>query len=240
MLHKTRGIFLQKINYSETSLIVKVYTEKFGVQSFLLKGARRKKSPLPANILQHLALLELEMYYKENANLQKIKELSLARQFKEIPYNIRKSTIAMFVNELLQKSIREQESNPPLFGFLEQSIVFLDETSEKVVNFHLLFLLKLSRFLGFYPHNNYSEKNIFFDMMEGAYYPSLNHAYMMDEEQSRNLSFLLECSFEKMNEFHLPHQRHSEMLGKLIDFYSLHLPGFSKIKSLSVLREVFT
>lgn len=239
MLHKTKGIFLQKINYSETSLIVKIYTGKFGIQSFLIKGARRKKTKLPANVLQHLALLDLEMYYRENANLQKLKELSLLRHFMEIPYNIQKSAIAMFINEVLQKSIREQESNPPLFDFIENSVVFLDETSAKVQNFHLIFMTNLTRYLGFYPQNNYSSKNPYFDMMEGAFFSSMNHAYMMDEWQSKYLNQLLYLSFDNMKELQLSQPHRIQMLEKLIEYYALHLPGFSNIKSLGILKEVF-
>ena len=212
----------------------------FGIQSFLIKGARRKKSKLPANVLQLLALLDLELYYRENANLQKIKELSLSRHFKEIPYNIQKSTIAMFMNEVLQKSIREQESNPALFDFLENSVIFLDETSAKVRNFHLSFMVSLTRYLGFYPQNNYSLKNPYFDMMEGAFYPSMNHAYMMDDVQSKNLNQLLSLSFNNMNELQLSHSQRTQLLEKLIEYYTLHLPGFSNLKSLGVLKEVFS
>jgi len=239
MLYKDKGIFLQKVNYSETSLIAKIYTEKFGLLSFLLKGARRKNSKMPANVLQHLALLDMELYYRENANLQKIKELSVGRHLKGIPYNIRKSTIAMFMNEVLQKSIKEQESNPPLFHFIENSITYLDDAKGKVMNFHLIFLIHLTRYLGFYPNNNYSEQAPFFDMMEGGFYPALNHAYTLDEHLSKTLSSLLNLSFDNMNEVPFQHHQRTLILEKLIDYYSLHIPGFTEVKSLSVLREVF-
>lgn len=239
MLYKDKGIFLQKVNYSETSLIAKIYTEKFGLLSFLLKGARRKNSKMPANLLQHLALLNMELYYRENANLQKIKELSVRRHLNDIPYNIRKSTIAMFMNEVLQKSIKEQESNPPLFHFIENSITYLDDTKGKVMNFHLIFLIQLTRYLGFYPNNNYSEQTPYFDMMEGGFYSTLNHTYSLDEHLSKILSSLLNLSFDTMNEVAFRHHQHTLILEKLIDYYSLHIPGFTKVKSLSVLREVF-
>lgn len=240
MLYKTRGIFLHKINYSETSLIVHVFTEKFGLQSYLLKGARRKKSRISANILQHLALLNMEVYYRESANLQKIKEVSIDHHFQELPYDVRKSSIALFINEVLHKSIREQEANTALFRFIEHAVIFLDNTTERVVNFHLVFLIQLSRYLGFYPQQNYSEKHPYFDLLEGDFSEKMNHAYMLDERQSKNFYTIINLTFETMSRVRFSHSEHSEILGKLLEYYALHLPGFGDIRSAGVLKTVFS
>ncbi|MCF8230707.1 MAG: DNA repair protein RecO [Bacteroidales bacterium] len=239
MLHKTKGIFFQKINYSESSLIVRIYTRKFGLQSYLLKGARKKRSRMQSNVLQHLVLLDMEVYHRENANLQKIKEFGISRHFVEIPYSIRKSAIAMFLNEVLIKSIKEEEANTSLFEFLENALVFLDNTQEKVTNFHLIFLLQLTRFLGFYPHNNFSRQTPYFDMSEGRFISSMRHPQVMDESKSLWLSRLMKGSLENMDQLQLPHEQHTGLMKKILDYYTLHLPGFSKVKSMEVLQAVF-
>ncbi|MCF8309279.1 MAG: DNA repair protein RecO [Bacteroidales bacterium] len=239
MLHKTKGIFFQKINYSESSLIVKIYTHRFGLQSYLLKGARKKKSHTQVNVLQHLALLDMEVYHRGNANLQKIKEFSVSRHFKEIPYNVRKSAISMFINEVLLKSIKEEEANASLFRFLENAILLLDVTQEKVVNFHLIFLIQLTRYLGFYPHNNFSEATPYFDMNEGHFISSLKHPQVMDESKSKWLSQLIKVSLENRNQIQIPHEQQTGIMEKILEYYTLHLPGFTKVKSMDVLRTVF-
>ena len=151
MLHSTRGIFLHKINYSESSLIVKIYTEKFGLQSYMLKGAKRKKKQNTVNILQHLALLDMEVYHRPKSNLQKIKEYKLHKPFQSIPYRIQKSTLALFINELIMKTIGGEEAAPELFGFLYDEIDLLDRTDGSVADFHLNFMAKYSSLLGFSP-----------------------------------------------------------------------------------------
>ena len=239
MLHKTKGIFFQKINYSESSLIAKIYTHKFGLQSYVLKGARKKKSQTQVNVLQHLALLDMEVYYRGSANLQKIKEFSISKHFKEIPYNVRKSAIAMFINEVLLKSIKEEEANASLFRFLENTILLLDVTREKVANFHLVFLLQLSRYLGFYPHNNFSEFTPYFDMSEGCFISSLKHPQVMDESKSQWLSQLIKVPLENRNQIQIPHEQQTGIMEKILEYYTLHLPGFTKVKSMDVLRTVF-
>lgn len=240
MLYKTRGIFLHKINYSETSLIVQVYTEKFGLQSYLLRGVRQRKSRISANILQHLAILNMEVYYRESANLQKIKEIGVDHHFRELPYNVWKSSIALFINEVLHKSIREQEANLPLFRFIEYAVIFLDNTAERITNFHLVFLNQLSRYLGFYPQHNFSEKRPYFDLLDGNFSDAMNHAYMLDDKQSKNFIALLNLTFETMNQMRFSHNEHSEILGKLLEYYALHLPGFGDIRSAGVLKTVFS
>lgn len=239
MLHKTRGIFLQKINYSETSLIAKVYTEAFGLQSYLVKGARSKKSRFKANMLQHLALLDMEVYHRDNANLQKVKELSILEPFKELPYQVKKGTIALFINELLIKALKEEGSAPGLFNFLYNALIYLDQTQERIKSFHLIFMIRLSSYLGFNPQGDFSMKTPFFDLMEGvfvAHQPA--HTYFLEKEIAEKLSLIKKLDVEESPVQQLSSAEQRILLLKLIDFYKLHLPGMSDLKSVAVLQSV--
>ncbi|MCD4664768.1 MAG: DNA repair protein RecO [Bacteroidales bacterium] len=169
MLHKTRGIVLNKVKYSETSLIVKIYTELFGLQSYLIRGIRNKKSKIKPSLLQHLALIELIVYHKEKKSIQHIKEIKSAYQFKSVPFDIRKSSIIIFLNEILYKVIKEEESNKSLFEFLFNTIQILDINEKGVSDFHLIFLVQLTKFLGFFPKNNFSKTRDNFNLEDGEF-----------------------------------------------------------------------
>ncbi|MDQ1148305.1 DNA repair protein RecO [Sphingobacterium zeae] len=151
MLNKTRAVVLKTTNYSESSLVAQLYTEHFGMQSYLIAGARKPKGKIKANILQPLHLLEIVATHKDNGSLQRISEARQAPALQEIPYDIVKSSLALFLNEILYKILKEQEHDSYLFEFIHQSILWLDQSHSNLANFHLVFLIKLTRFLGFYP-----------------------------------------------------------------------------------------
>jgi len=240
LLHNTKGIFLHKLDYSETSIIAKIYTEKFGLQSYLIKGAKGKKSKIKANLLQHLSLLDMVVYHKENASLQTIKELRVDYHFNELHYNIVKSSITIFINEVLYRVIKEEEKNLRLFEFLFNAIQFLDITEENINNFHLLFLLKLTQFLGFYPHGYYSSQTPYFNMMEGKFKKDMSlHSYTLNKAESEVLSMLKNISFENSDLIKFNSSVRNTMLDNLLVFYKLHVPDLPKIKSLDVLHMVF-
>ncbi len=153
MLHQTKGIVFHSLKYSETSVIVKIYTELFGIQSYLIKGLRSSGSKIKPGLFQPMTLLDLVVYHKEKQVLQSIKEVHLALPYQEIPFDIRKSSIALFLNELVYKTIREEEANPDLFEFIWNACLELDATQEPVNCFHLLFSVRFCHFLGiFLPH----------------------------------------------------------------------------------------
>src|SRR6056297_3707722 len=171
MIQSTRGIVLHSFKYGETGIICNIYTETHGKVAFLVQGARKHKAKLKANLFQPLFLLDLEVYYKEKRQLQKIREARNAHPFQSIPYDFRKRTIALFIAEVLYKSLQEEESNPPLFSYLINQIKMLDLKEEGLANFHLYFLIHLSKYLGFFPQNNYSRSFTFFDMQNGKFTP---------------------------------------------------------------------
>lgn len=241
MLHSTRGIFLHKINYSESSLIVKIYTEKFGLQSYMLKGAKRKKKQNTVNILQHLALLDMEVYHRPKSNLQKIKEYKLHKPFQSIPYRIQKSTLALFINELIMKTIGGEEAAPELFGFLYDEIDLLDRTDGSVADFHLNFMAKYSRLLGFSPLGNYSGDTPCFDMAEGIFSGHTpGHPYYLDESDSKAFSELINHDNSDLQKAQLTKNQRDRLLLKMIEYYRLHNPDMDEMKTLPVLRNLFS
>src|SRR5882757_6416664 len=151
MLHKTRGIVFKTTDYGESSVVVQVFTEKFGLQSYMVNGAKKPKAKISCNMLQPLHLLDMVVYHKETGNVQRIKEVKNSPVLQTIPYDVIKSSLALFLNEVLYKAIKQQAADENLFGFIFNSIEWMDHQPEGIVNFHLFFLTRLTRYLGFYP-----------------------------------------------------------------------------------------
>jgi DNA repair protein RecO (recombination protein O) len=240
MLSKTKGIVLHSLKYGDTGLVVTIYTEAFGRMSFLLQGVRGKKSPRKANLLQPLFLLDIEADQKPGRELQRVKELKIAVPYTSIPFEIAKSTQAIFLAEILYKVLREEESRPELFGFLFNSFQVLDLISDGIANFHLIFLVQLSRYLGFGPSENYSESSPFFDLIAGTFSPAPpSHPHFMNRDESLIFSKLINMNYQNCHELHIDKISRQNLLNLMIDYYSLHIGINIKIKSLDVLHEIF-
>ncbi|NOX47215.1 MAG: DNA repair protein RecO [Chlorobi bacterium] len=239
MLEKTRGIVFRKIKYSESSLILQVYTEKFGLQSLMARGTRSRKSKLKAGLFQHLALLDLVIYRNEKKDIHHIKEVKPAYSFSSIPFDIRKSSLVVFMNEVLLKSIKEEEENEGLFRFLFNSIQILDIKKEGIAEFHLLFLVLLSKFLGFFPDKDFSEDRPSFDLQEGKFIKSSESSdLLMPMPFSQYLFRFLSLNYDSEENLKLPGNLKNGFLDYLLKYYRIHLPGFGELKSHIILREV--
>lgn len=240
MLVKTSGIVLHQIKYTDSSIIAHIYTELGGRQSFIIQGIRSKSSGSKINLLQPLYILEMEVYSRAGRELQKVKEIRSKVTLTDIPFNPFKTSIALFLAELLYKVLRENEANPNLFRFLENSIEMLDIIEKGVVNFHLLFMLQLTKHLGFYPENNFNEKKRIFDLQNGYFIeiPPL-HPYILSSEHSIKLNEILAANIQNLELIQIDNALRSQLLDKILLYYSLHIGGMDKFHSLEVLREVF-
>ncbi|MBP6732183.1 MAG: DNA repair protein RecO [Chitinophagales bacterium] len=238
MYHKTRGIVLHTIKYSETSVIAKVYTEKLGLQSYMVKGVRAAKSKSKAAMLQPLTLLDMEVSHRENKGLQYIKEFQRAFIYQSIPFDTIKSTIAFFLLEVISKTIHGHEPQEDLFEFLYDSLCALDQTEKVNPNFHLIFLLHFSRYLGFAPHGNYSDENCFFEMSEGVFIPQQSMQNVMNKKESALLSDLLELNLFEPATLVISRLERKQMMKNLLKYYQFHLENFS-LKSPDILEEIF-
>ena len=235
----TRAIVLHKTKYSDTSLIVKLFTEEFGLQSYLVQGARGKKSKTRAILFQPLALLDLEVHHREKSNLQRIRDLKPFHPFTSIPHDLVKSTTALFLTEVLYKSIKSEAADRDLFEFVAGAIAWYDLTQERVDNFHLLFLLRLARHLGFYPQGSYSRQTPLFDLVESTFRSGEPlHTLFLDAHQSAYLGQLLGTNFEGLHLLALPANARRKLLNALVDYFRVHIEGLTEIKSHQVLETI--
>ena len=240
MIEKTRGIVLHRIKYTDSGIIAQMYTRKSGRQSFLIRGARNRKSGRHSVFLQPMFILDLDTYSKESRSMQTLKEFSVSYTPSDIHSNVRKSCIAIFLAEVLTSVLKEESPNESLFDYIENSIIYFDRCREGYLNFHIAFLAGLSSFLGFEPARRVSAADRYFDMMNGIFVPSPPvSGFYAESEVSAVLSDFFSSSFEKAGEIPLTGIVRNEVLDTILHYYSLHLPGLKKIRSLGVLKEVF-
>ncbi len=239
MLHKTRGIVFKTTDYSESSVIVQVFTEKFGLQSYMISGAKKPRAKMGYNMLQPLHLLDMIVYHKNTGNVQRIKELKNTPVLKTIPYDIIKSSIALFLNEVLYKAVKQQTADENLFDFVFNAIEWLDHQTEGLANFHLLFLIQLSRYIGFYPDRYLVGEADYFDMKNGVfcrYKP--NSILYLSPPHTANFARLLLCNFENIHQLKLTNEERRYLIQKILEYYAMHVEGFGNIRSHDVLEEV--
>ncbi len=238
MIEKTKGIVVRTTKFSETSLVIKVFTEAFGMRTYMVRGVRKKKSRTPLNLFQALSILDMVVYEKAGRDMQYTKEIKAGYIFSTIPYDINKSSIVMFLNELVYKSVKEEETNPQLFQFIYHSLVYLDEVKENYQNFHLSFMLQLTRHLGFPPSDNFLPKQEIFDLQEGRY-SSLNLTDIASIKPPLSKQFYLLSQNQDYSKYlSISRVERQILIEKILMYYQLHLPGFSEMKSLGILSEV--
>lgn len=234
---KTKAIVISSIKFQEKSLIVKCFTQSHGLKSYFVRDAfSGRKSNQKIAYFQPLTILEIEAVHKNKGTLENFKEIKISTPFQTIHSDIFKSTIVMFISEILHHSIHEEEENESLFSFLETALLWLDHHDE-IANFHLILLLETTKYLGFYPDISDIEMP-FFEMTEGVFTPF--HAISSLTEHETNL-FKKLISLKLDNDQKIFHVIERQIVLKvLIDYYSFHLDGFRKPKSLEVLKEVFS
>ncbi|MBN1926258.1 MAG: DNA repair protein RecO [Prolixibacteraceae bacterium] len=241
MIQKTRAVVLHQLKYSETSVIVTLYTEAFGRQSYIINGIRSPKSKQKTGILQPLFLLEIEAYHKAGREIQRLKEIRISHIYTTLPFDIFKSTISIFLSEVLCKVIRNEEPDPPVFSFIYNSLTELDTLKSGTANFHLWFLLQLLGYLGVKPENNYSLTKRWLDLKNGHFTVTKPlHPTSPNPDDSKIISQLL--SIEKPGQLYtlaLSRQHRLRILEIIIEYYSTHFDNIGKINSISVLNEVF-
>ena len=238
MLVKINAIVLSKLKYRDNDLIVKCYTRQRGIVSYLIRGVlKSKKGSSTSAYFQSFSLLLLEEYYKANRSLQGIREVKLDYQYKTLYTNILKTAVVMFLSEVLSSVLKEEEKNEPLYLYIENSLKWLDY-ADKCSNFHLLFLLNLTRFLGFYPDNQ-NRTFEFFNLSKGLFELKKDEIYSVSGKNLTILKLLLDIDFEELHTVQLNSEQRQSFLNMLMLYFELHLGDFKKPKSLQILNEVF-
>lgn len=239
MVITTRAIVFSSIKYSEADLIVSCFTEKAGLKSYLLRGIlKSRKGKLRASLFQPLTQLELEAFHKDKGTLERIQEAKVLQPYQSLHTDVVKSSVVLFLAEMLKNSIQEEEPNPALFQYLEQSLHWMD-VHEQIANFHIHFLLKLTAFLGFYPDIS-NDKAPYFNLMEGNFENEPFGDYCETGEAVEALKAFFGIDFEDSSHISLPKKQRLETLNLLLLYYQLHLQGYKKPKSLLVLNQLFT
>ncbi len=233
--HKTKGIVLRKVDYSETSLILTVLTPSEGTKSFIFRGAKRKNKK--GNIISPLAIISIEYYQRNDSDLAKITAIESLVVYKTIPFDPYKSSIVFFMNEVLNNSLLENEENDELFNFLDNVLQVLD-LSDHIANFPIKFLYRLTKYLGFYPHE--VEGAVYLDLQECSYTKyEPNHSAFLSK---RNSLLLLQFSGMKFDGKYDPEidlQTRRELVYDLLKYYHVIFENFKPIQSLSVLEATF-
>ena len=240
MLVKTKGVILRSVKYSETSLILDIFTREAGLKTYIISGVRKKNARTSAGTVQPMNIVDLVVYDSRRSKINRIKEVKLAYLYKQIPFDIKKSSVALFMVEILGKSIKEKEANTEFYDFVENSLIFLDQTARNIANFHLVFLVKASKFLGFYPKDNYGAGNLHFDKREGVFVANIpEHDEYLDENKSKILHQIINTDLEFCDGLSLTRHDRNELLESLIKYYKIHLTDFGKIRTLDVFKSVF-
>ncbi|RYF97015.1 MAG: DNA repair protein RecO [Chitinophagaceae bacterium] len=242
-LHHTRGIVLRTVKYGETSVIVSIFTELFGLQSYLVNGVRTssKKGSGKANLFQPSAILDMIVYHNELRQLQRIKEFKWGYLYQEVLSDVKKNAVALFMIELLGKCLKQPENNPELYHFSEDALQHLDEASDTVAaNFPLFFALHLPVFFGLRIQDNYSAATPCLDLQEGVFVAqSPYHNLILEDKPAFITSQLLKVQQpEELDDIKLHHEFRRNLLQSYEKYYLLHIQDFGTMRTLPVLREI--
>jgi len=240
MLVKSLGCPLHTIKYRESGLIVYAYTRNFGFQALVIQGIRNRKGAGASSIYQPMFLLDIDFYFNQKQDMHRIKEARIHMAYQTIPFNIYKSSMVLFLAEILYKCLKTQETAPGMFDFISNAMQILDQLDEGISNFHLLFLMKLSRYLGFYPNTSETEGLVCFDLRDGifrVFYP--DHPYYIPEKYAHVFLKLLEMDFNTLDQLQLSQVDRNILIEHIIDFYRLHQENLKHVHSFKIFKRLF-
>jgi DNA repair protein RecO (recombination protein O) len=243
VLHKTKGIVLRTVKYGETSIIVSIFTELFGLQSYIVNGVRTssKQGSGKANLFQPAAILDLVVYHHDLKNLQRIKEFRWSYIPQEIFSDIRKNAVSVFMVEILSRSLKQPEAHEELFGFAEQSLIFLDRSEPaSMANLPLFYSLQIASCLGFRIHGEYSPSTPILDLKEGSFVEERPaHPHFIEEKGAEITSLLLKTNdAAELSTLKLNHDFRRNLLYAYEKYFALHVQDFGSLKTLEVLKEI--
>lgn len=240
MLKHTSGIVLRRMKYSDTSLICKIFTSDLGLKTYIIKGVRSSRSKQKGALLHPMNILDMVVYDREGKQMQMIKEYKSAHVFSSLLYDTLKSSVGIFIMEVLSKSIKEGEENGELFDFASRSIQFLDRTELPIANLHVFFLVKLTDYLGLKPFENHGAEKPYFDMVNGEFVAQpVDFPMDLGEKCSGLLAKILAAeSYDAILELGIGKKERNRLLKGLLRYYEYHIEQFKNIQSMRVLEEV--
>ena len=240
MLVKTEAIVLHSLKYGETHLIVDLFTREVGWVSCIIPLPKTPKSRLKKQYFQPMTLLEIEADLRQRLQLQKLKDARLLSAYTSIPYSPEKLALSLFTAEFLYHALRSEQQNGPLFAYLVDAMQWLDIANRGYANFHLTFLMRMSRFLGFYPNLNDYVDGCVFDLRAANF--SLHvpmHQDFLQPDDAQRIHTLMRMDFPTMHLYRLNRTDRNRIVDVLLHYYRLHIPQFPELRSLSVLQELW-
>jgi len=239
MFHRSEGIVFRVFPFRDRSHILKVFTREYGIKSFIIRSSSKAKSNTLAKA-QLLNILNLEWMSKAESDLVHVKHLEIAEPYQEIPLNVEKSSILLFLAEMLYKTVKEEFQNQDLYDYVKNSLVYLDH-SQNYSNFHLCFLLKLSKYYGYMPFLDGKHTTKFFNVQEGnLHLNEPKHEYYFSEDNTALLKQLSGMNFDESEGVKLSREKRNLFLTDIINYYRYHIDGMEEIKGHEVLQEVFS
>ena len=240
MLITSRAIILSIVRYADDTLIAEAYTEQQGRVGFLVKISSSARAAVRHTLFQPLAVLELTWEHRAGGGLSRPKAARSVLPFTSLPYDPYKSAMALFIAEFLHHALRSEPVTTHLYNYIEQSINWLDTCTRNFSNFHLVFLVRLTFFLGITPNVDYPERYKFFDLRAGSFVSTRPaHADYLSDPEAQFIPMLLRMRYETMHIFHFNGEQRTQLLRYINTYYRLHLEGMPELKSLGVLSEVF-
>ena len=240
MITKTRGIVLRSVRFGESSLIVDVLTKSSGRVSFMVHIPKTSKGKIKKQYFQPMTLLDFEYDFRQRSNLQRIKDVRVSLPYSSIPIDPAKSCISLFLSEFIYYATRNEQENPTLFTYISTSLEWLDNAYEDFANFHLVFMMRLGKFLGFHPFLEDFTPGCFFDLRNGCFTLSMPlHTDFLNAADAGHLYNLMRMNFDTMKLFKLSHDDRNRITEIVLRYYKLHLPNMPELQSFYILREVF-
>lgn len=235
--YKSTAIVCRRIKYSESSIIIDLYTRERGMRSFIVNGVRSRKSRIKAGLFQLMTQLDIVAYDRDDGKLARLKEVKLHRHYRTIPFDVIRSSVGTFMLEICRNSIREDEAYQELYDYISRSYMFLDTSQHNVANVHIVFMWEMSRMLGFMPDVDYSE-GAYFDLQEGRFVQHPVSEYYLEPETATYIRDVIVTEVQDAHHLNMSKQMRNDILQASIDYYRLHLPQFSTLKSLPVLQAI--
>ena len=238
---KTRAIVLNSVKFGESQRIVDFLTEQSGRLSFICRQPKSARSRVRKSFFQPMTVVEITFDYRQRVRLQHIKEETIALPFASIPFEPYKLSISLFLAEFLYYATRSEQADLPLFNYVVNSLAWLDGAHKSFSNFHLVFMMRLSRFLGFYPNLDGYQEGDFFDLRNSIFTPEPPlHADFLCPDEAAKISLLMRMNYETMHLFAMSRAERNRCIELITAYYRLHLPNFPELNSLSVVRELFS
>jgi DNA repair protein RecO (recombination protein O) len=243
--HQTKGVVLRTVHYGDTSVIASVYTELFGLQSYIVKGIRKstKKSAGKGNYFQPGALLDMNVYHNEMKQLQFIKEFEWSYIYQTVFFDIVKNAVATFIVEMSQHTLKQPEANPELFYLIEDSLKQLDKGNTILTaNLPVYFSLHLASELGFGIQGEYNSTTPVIDLMEGNFVHQIpDHSYYASQEVAKTISQFLQIQFyNDLEKIEINRNTRRQLISTLHQFIALHVQDFGEMRSLAIMQEVLS